>query len=204
MDIVKIQSSKIPHDVIEKAVNVLKQGGIVVYPTDTAYGLGADALNEDAVGRIFIIKKRIQKPLPVIVANFTMLKQVAVTNPLGLKLGKKYWPAPLTIIFKKQPQISSALTLGLPTIGVKIPNSPVALALVRALGRPITTTSANLSGMKNNYTIDDVLRQFRDTEPRPDLLIDAGTLPEIAVSTVVDSTKGKPIVMREGPVKIAI
>lgn len=203
MEILKITQKKISPEVLKRTLDVLQSGGIIVYPTDTAYGLGVDALNEDAIGKIFIIKKRVQKPLPVVVANMTMMKEYAVENPTGMKLAKKYWPAPLTIIFSKTPKTPGALTMGLPTIGIKIPPSPVAIAIVRALGRPITSTSANISGMANNYTVDDVLKQFRDQELKPDLILDAGALPEVAVSTVVDTTKGKAEVVRKGPVDIS-
>ncbi len=202
MDIIKITPKTISPDALKRVLEVLKAGGIIVYPTDTAYGLGVDALNEDAIGKIFIIKKRVQKPLPVVVANLTMMKTYAVTNPIGEKLAKKYWPAPLTIIFEKKDTTPAALTMGLPTIGIKIPPSPVAITIVKALGRPITSTSANISGMANNYTVDDVLKQFRDQELKPDLILDAGPLPEVPVSTVVDTTKGKITVIRKGPVNV--
>lgn len=187
---------------MQRVLSALRTGGMIVYPTDTAYGLGVDALNEDAIGKIFIVKKRVQKALPVIVANLTMLKTIAEVNPLGLKLAKKYWPGPLTIIFKKKPSVPLSLTLGMDTIGVKIPKSPVALEILKAFGRPLTSTSANISGTANNYTVDDVLKQFRDQESRPDLVLDGGALDEIPVSTVVDTTKGSIRVLRKGPVDI--
>ncbi|MFC1687874.1 L-threonylcarbamoyladenylate synthase [Patescibacteria group bacterium] len=202
MDIVKITQKTIPKIALDQATRVLKDGGIVVYPTDTAYGLAIDALNEQAVGKIFIIKKRVQKPLPVIVSDLKMLETIAKINPLGLKLAKKYWPAPLTLIFEKKDNVPSSLTLGLPTIGVKIPDSKVAIELVKALGKPITSTSANISGTKNNYSLDDVLKQFRDREARPNLYLDAGQLPEIPVSTVIDTTGDKVRVLRKGPVSV--
>jgi L-threonylcarbamoyladenylate synthase len=202
MDIIKITGKKIESFTMQRVLSALRTGGMIVYPTDTAYGLGVDALNEDAIGKIFIVKKRVQKALPVIVANLTMLKTIAEVNPLGLKLAKKYWPGPLTIIFKKKPSVPLSLTLGMDTIGVKIPKSPVALEILKAFGRPLTSTSANISGTANNYTVDDVLKQFRDQESRPDLVLDGGALDEIPVSTVVDTTKGSIRVLRKGPVDI--
>jgi len=202
MDIIKITGKKIESFTMQRVLSALRAGGMIVYPTDTAYGLGVDALNEDAIGKIFIVKKRVQKALPVIVANLTMLKTIAEVNPLGLKLAKKYWPGPLTIIFKKKPSVPLSLTLGMDTIGVKIPKSPVALEILKAFGRPLTSTSANISGTANNYTVDDVLKQFRDQESRPDLVLDGGALDEIPVSTVVDTTKGSTRVLRKGPVDI--
>ncbi|HCM68392.1 MAG TPA: threonylcarbamoyl-AMP synthase, partial [Candidatus Kerfeldbacteria bacterium] len=177
-DIVPISQHEIPSAALKRAINTLQQGGVVVYPTDTAYGLAVDALSEEAIGKLFIIKKRVQKPLPVIVASVEMLRTIAVTNPLAEKLMKKYWPGPLTIIFLKKEIVPPALTLGLPTVGVKIPDSKVARDLVRAYGKPLTSTSANLSGTQNNYSLDDVLKQFRDQEARPDLYLDAGILEE--------------------------
>lgn len=203
MNILKITKTTLQPNVLTQVLEVLKAGGVIVFPTDTAYGLGVDALSEDAIGKIFIIKKRVQKPLPVIVSDYKMLESVAELNPLGLKLAKKYWPAPLTIIFKKKDSVPAALTLGLSTVGVKMPDSKIALKLVKEFGHPLTSTSANISGTQNNYTVDDVLKQFRDQEARPDLILDAGSLSEVPVSTVVDTSEGKIKILREGPVTIS-
>ena len=202
MRVIKINPQKPELQVINLAVKTLKEGGVVVYPTDTAYGLGVDALNEQAIGKLFIIKQRVQKPLPVIVSNFDMLNDITIYTEKELEIAKKYWPGPLTIIFKKKDNISSALTLGLPTIGVRIPDNKVAIALTDNIKRPLTSTSANISGKQNCYSAEEVERVFREENSRPDLILDAGPLPQVEVSTVIEMKDGRVKVIREGPVHV--
>lgn len=181
---------------------MLRKGGVVAYPTDTAYGLAADALQAEAIGKLFIIKHRVQKPLPVIVDSMKMLNEIAEITSKERKLIKEYWPGALTIIFKKKKTVPPFLTLGLPTIGVRIPDSEVALALVRAYRKPLTSTSANITGYGNCYTAECVSRMFRDSESQPNLILDGGELPEVSVSTVV-RVEGKELkIIRQGLIKV--
>lgn len=202
MRILKINSKKPEKSIIQEAVKVIKNGGVVAYPTDTAYGLGCDPFSEQSIGKLFILKKRWQKPLPVIVANLSMLKSIAYCSEKELAVAKKYWPGALTIIFKKKEIVPPSLTLGLPTMGVRIPDATVSLALVKAFGKPITSTSANISGQDNCYSAECVDRQFMESEVKPDLIIDGGELPPVPVSTVIQIEDGKIKILREGPVKI--
>lgn len=202
MDIVKVDPKRPDKKVIERAAAVIRNGGVVAYPTDTAYGLAVDAVNEHAIGKLFIIKRRVQKPLPVIIGSLEMLNTIATVAPAEHTLIKKYWPGPLTIIFKKKETVPPFLTLGLPTIGARMPDSPVAVALAKAAGKPLTSTSANISGKGNCYTAECVNHMFSAQDAQPDLLLDAGELPEVPVSTIV-AVEGKSIkVLREGPVKV--
>lgn len=202
MDILRIDPKSPDINVIKKAAAIILAGGVVVYPTDTAYGLAADALNEHSIGKLFIIKQRVQKPLPVIVDSETMLKKLAEVTSEEKKLIKKYWPGPLTIIFKKHKDVAPFLTLGLPTIGVRIPDNKIALDLVKACNTPLTSTSANITGQGNCYSVDCVMKMFQATENQPDLIMDAGELEEVPVSTVAQVVLKKINVLRQGPIKI--
>lgn len=202
MDIVRIDLNNPDAAVIDQAAKVLKEGGVVAYPTDTAYGLAADALNENAIGKLFIIKQRVQKPLPVIVDSQAMLKKIADITPKEKKLMDQYWPGALTIIVKKKASVPPFLTLGLPTVGVRIPDLAVAKALVTVAGTPLTSTSANISGKGNCYNAECVQRMFQSRDTMPDLILDGGDLPEVPVSTVIQITEKGMEVIREGPVKI--
>lgn len=202
--VIKINPEKPEASALKEALAILLAGGVIVYPTDTAYGLGVDALNDAAIGKIFLIKKRVQKPLPVLVSGVAMTRQVAEVSDRAVAMMKRYWPGALTIILPKKPAVPFSLTLGLPTIGVRQSASLVAQALVRKLKRPLTSTSANISGKGVAYSVDEVLRHFRDAELQPDLILDAGLLPEIPASTILDLTEKSPKVLREGPVKVDI
>lgn len=202
MRIERINPKKPELAIIMQAVEIIKNGGVVAFPTDTAYGFAVDALSEEAIGKLFIMKKRIQKPLPVIVSNIKMLKQIAIPVEKEIKIAKKYWPGPLTIIFKKKEFVPSALTLGLETIGVRIPDNKVALALINHFGKPLTSTSANITGQPNCYTAEAVERQFREEFCQPELILDAGELEGVPVSTVIQVVDNKIKILREGPVKI--
>ncbi|XOU94416.1 MAG: L-threonylcarbamoyladenylate synthase [Candidatus Kerfeldbacteria bacterium] len=202
MEIIKINPNSPESTKIKEAAKVIKEGGVVVYPTDTAYGLAADALNADAIGKLFIIKQRIQKPLPVIVDSEKMLEKIAEVTTEEQKIIKKYWPGALTLIFKKKDIIQPFLTLGLPTVGVRMPDYKIAIQLVKEAGTPLTSTSANISGKGNCYTPECVQRMFQGADSQPDLIMDAGELDEVPVSTVAQVEGKKVNTLREGPVKI--
>lgn len=202
MQIEKINPQKPEIAVIKKAAEIILAGGIVAFPTDTAYGLAANAIDEKGIGKLFIIKQRVQKPLPVIVDSQKMLNSIAEVTKNEEELIKKFWPGALTIIFKKKKIIPPFLTLGLPTIGVRIPDNKVALALVKACDKPLTSTSANVTGKGNCYDPDCVRRMFQSIDAQPDLILDAGELPEIPVSTVVQVEPKRINIIRQGPVKV--
>ncbi|MFA6098903.1 MAG: L-threonylcarbamoyladenylate synthase [Patescibacteria group bacterium] len=202
MQVIKINLKKPESSAIKQAVSIILAGGVVAYPTDTAYGLAANALDEKSIGKLFIIKHRVQKPLPIIVNSLAMLSKVAEVTPKEKKLIAKYWPGPLTVIFNKKDSVPPFLTLGLPTIGVRIPDSLVAQALVKVCNKPLTSTSANITGKGNCYSPECVTRMFQDSETQPDLLLDAGDLPEVPVSTVAQVVDNKIKVIRKGPVKV--
>lgn len=183
-----------------KALQVLQEGGIVVYPTDTVYGLAVDAFNIQAIGKLFVLKRRVQKPLPIIAHNMVKVKEIAEVNKKQEALMKKYWPGAITFVVTKKDVVPNALTLGLTTIGIRIPASPVPVMLAEMLGRPITSTSANISGDSVGSTIDEISRQFRTVDQEPDYYLDAGELDEQEPSTVVDISKEIASILRKGPV----
>ena len=186
---------------ILEAVNVLNRGGAVIYPTDTVYGLAVSILREDAIERLFKIKKRpSSKPVPIIVRDIAMVKKFAFVNSKIEKVLNEVWPGPVTVVLEKKRDIPVSLTGGRQTIGMRIPDCPVTKLLMEHLEWPITATSANFSGEPSlNYSMD-VRRAFETAHPRPDLFLDAGDLPNNTPSTILDLTGSRPKILRVGPV----
>lgn len=189
---------------IAMAVKYLRAGKAVVYPTDTAYGLGVDATNVRAVRRLYKMKGRgYSKPTHVIVKNCAIAQNLTMANSLALKLMRKFWPGPLTIILElriRNQESWKILSAGTGTIGVRVPNNRIALALVKGLKRPITTPSANPAGGPPPYSIRDSLKQFKGKKYQPDLYLDAGKLPKRAPSTIIKIDGKKIKTIRRGPV----
>jgi L-threonylcarbamoyladenylate synthase len=188
---------------IQEAVKILKSGGVVVYPTDTAYGLAVDATNASAVGRLYHLKGRnFRKPTHVIVPNTTWLKKIVKLNKPALQLMNKFLPGPLTIVLPLNAQGKSwqKLSAGTKTMGIRIPDNEIAIGLAKQFGKPITTTSANVSGKPNCYSVPEVKKQFANSKIKPDFYFDGGKLRKLAPSTVVSVIKGVRI-LREGPIK---
>ena len=189
-----------PHaDLIDAAVRLLENGGVIAFPTGSLYGLGADALNTDAVERVFTIKRRpLDKPLLILVPDRAVVFDLAAeVTPAAKRLMDRFWPGRVTIVFKAFPELPSNLIAGTGKIGIRLPGHPVARALVSAFGRPITGTSANLFGQGGCHHIDELDAMLIE---QLDLVLDAGLLKEGIGSTVVDITGAEPIVIREGVV----
>jgi L-threonylcarbamoyladenylate synthase len=185
---------------VAKAAEILKRGGMIVYPTETAYGLGVDATNEPAVTKVFNLKKRMPaKAFHVIVSDTAMAKNYVDWTPLAEELAKKYLPGPLTLVLKKKPFVSDILTGGLPTLGIRMPDYNFCLDLAKAFGKPYTATSANISNEATCYSVNQVMLQFGDEITAVDLVVDGGLLPGVLPSTVVDATGDAPKVLRPGP-----
>lgn len=173
---------------------------IVLYPTDTLYGLGVDATRAEAVSRLQELKGRDEgKPISIVVSNISMMEEYALVTPLAQKLSQQFLPGKLTLILEAK-NLPENLTAGTGTVGVRIPNHPVPVQLVRELGKPITATSANVSGMKTERSAQAILAQFGDKASWITNVIDEGELPESAPSTVVDARGDVPIVVREGAI----
>lgn len=184
---------------IKLAVEVLKRGGLVAYPTDTVYGLGANPLNERAVSRIYEIKNRPRNlPLPLLLADKSDLLKVALIVPeIAWRLVEQFWPGGLTLVVKKNAWVPDSITAGGDTVAVRIPDHPVTIALIRGLGNPIVGTSANLSGKPSPVTAEEVRTQLGN---KVDLIVDGGRCPGGIESTVVDVSSASPAIIREGAV----
>jgi L-threonylcarbamoyladenylate synthase len=184
---------------IKLAVDVLKQGGLVAYPTDTVYGLGADPLNKEAVARIYEVKNRPHNsPLPLLLADKSDLLKVALVVPeIAWQLVEQFWPGGLTLVVKKSSLVPDRITAGGDTVAVRMPDHLVTIALIKGLGNPIVGTSANLSGKPSPVTAEEVGKQLRN---KVDLIIDGGRCPGGIESTVVDVSGTSPAIVREGAV----
>lgn len=189
-----------------RAADVLRAGGVVLYPTDTLYGLGADIFSDAAVDTIYAIKGRDErKPIHCIVADIEMAKKYGEFDEIALLLAKEFWPGALTLVLKKKQGIDTGIGRGTKTIGIRIPNNEFCLALARRFGKPYTTTSANISGETPQRSVAAILAQLEHTHiPKYvgmiDLIVDAGKLPRREASTVVDLCGARPVILREGAV----
>jgi len=199
--VVKIDPRRPEKKIIENAALVIRRGGLVVFPTETFYGLGANALDGRAVKKIFRVKGRPEnKPLIVLIANKKDLRRLAsYIPPVAYKLINKFWPGPLTLIFKRKKIIPKEVTAGGSTIAIRLSSHPVALALVRAAGVPITAPSANLSGRPPHQTIRGALKEL-GKHKEIGLFLDGGTTPLGKPSTILDLTKKPPKILRTGSI----
>jgi len=184
---------------VERAIHILKNGGIVAFPTDTVYGLGANAFNEDAVLKVYEAKARPREfALTLLLADISQIKVVAEDIPkTAWKLAERFMPGALTIVLNKSIAVSNMITGEGNTVAVRVPNHPVPIALVKGLGAPITGTSANRSGEPSPITAEDVYKQLRR---KVDLIIDGGKCPIGISSTVLDLTTSPPKIIREGTI----
>jgi L-threonylcarbamoyladenylate synthase len=187
-------------EIIKKAVEILKRGGVIAFPTETVYGLGASIAYPEAARRIYDIKGRdFKKALPLVLSDVSQIDTVAVSIPEASRfLIDKFWPGPLTIIVLKTGIVPDLITAGGNTVAVRVSSNPIAREIVRELGVPITGTSANLSGSPSPISADDVSTQLGTNV---DLIIDGGKGSGIE-STIVDVTQSPLVILREGAIKI--
>ncbi len=193
--------ARLPEQALDRAVAVLQGGGVVAFPTETSYGLAVDPTNPEAVGRLFLVKRRPpEKPLLLLAADGKQLAQVVTTVPkLYLPLMEAFWPGPLTLIFPARPELDQRVTGGTGTVGVRISPHPLARELARRFGRPVTATSANLSGQLPANTPAEVVAQFG---ANVDALLDGGVVPGGLPSTVCGLRAGKLVVVRPGRIDL--
>ena len=190
--------------VVEQATRVLAQGGLVLFPTETTYGAGVDACNPEAVTKLLTYKSRREgKPLSIAVTDLAMAQQYVEVNDQANTLYQQFLPGPVTVVSLGKGMVAAGVESEFCTLGVRIPDYPLVHAVVNALGRPITATSANGSGAKRPYTIEDVLNHLSAMQTALiDLIIDAGQLPVRPPSTVIDTTLSTPITLREGGIVV--
>lgn len=186
-------------EVPRRALEVLLGGGIVAFPTDTYYALGAVATHAAAVARVFTAKRRPPTDaLPVLVADRDQWRSVVAELPdIALRLAGRFWPGALTIVCRRAPHLPAVLTGGGETIGARQPNFPPALGLCRAFGQPLTGTSANTHGMLPPVTASQVAL---DLGQAVDMILDGGRCPVARPSTVIDVTRTPPVIVRAGAV----
>lgn len=181
------------------ALEILKAGGLVAFPTDTVYGLGALAFDQAAIESLYPAKDRPpEKAIPILIAGAENLEEVADPIPmLARRLAERFWPGPLTIVLPKHPNLPAAVS-ATETVGVRVPDHEIARALLRAAG-PMAVTSANLSGRESPRTAEEAMRQLNGRIP---LVLDGGETPGGVPSTVVDISGAEPAILRAGPISL--
>ena len=185
---------------LEQGISILKKGGVVAFPTDTVYGLGA-IINPRAVERIYRVKERPRSmPLPLLLADKSQIGEVAdPVTPTAWLLAERFLPGALTIVLFKSRAVPDFITAGDKTVALRIPAHPIPVALIRGVGAPVVGTSANLSGQPSALTAEEVYVQLGG---KVDLIIDGGRCPGGRESTIVDLTGETPLILREGAISI--
>ena len=195
--LVRLDSERPESGLIESAASIIRSGGLVAFPTETVYGLGADAMSESAVQRIFEAKGRpADNPLIVHVCSAGMLDSaVRKLSEKARLLAERFWPGPLTLVLARNPKVAPSVSSGLDTVAVRMPGCRVALDLIRSAGTPVAAPSANTSGRPSPTTAAHVLS---DLDGRIDMILDGGTTTIGVESTVLDMTTDPPLILRPG------
>ncbi len=196
--IIDINSTS-PDKIIARTVEVLQAGGIVIFPTETTYGAGVDATNQQAVDRLLSYKSRREgKPMSIAVPNQAEAAKYVEVNPSAQKLFDRFLPGPVTVVCQSKNKVATGVASEFGTLGIRIPDYQLILDIVEAYGKPITATSANASGEKRPYTVQDIFDRLSQKQQNLiDLVLDAGELPHNPPSTVIDTTLSTPVVMRD-------
>ena len=186
---------------LEKASEFIKQGKIVVFPTETVYGIGTNGLDGKAVRKLYEVKKRpLNKPISLLVSNMEMVKSIAKDiSEVEYKIMEKFFPGPLTIILKKKDIVPDIVTAGHDTVGVRMPSGEIARKLVELSGVPIATPSANTSGQPSGINLAEIKEQFKENV---DFYIDGGNSELGISSTIVQVIDGKIEILRQGSITL--
>jgi L-threonylcarbamoyladenylate synthase len=188
--------------VLERTVAVLRRGGNAVFPTDTLYGLGCNALDATAVGKVFDIKHRSYvKALPMLVRDLSWARELAYMTPEQEKLIEQFWPGKVTFVLPRRPIVPAVMCGGGQTVGIRAPDYPFLQTLLRHLGYPIAGTSASRTGTEPTNDATRIGTDFAQTAPQPDIVLDAGLLPDSLPSTVLDLSGRVPRILRQGAVR---
>ena len=183
-------------DNIKKAAEIVKQGGLVIYPTDTVYGLGCDPFNKEAVQKVHSTKKRRHTPLPILGDTIENISKISRISDEALNIAKKIWPGPITFVLPKK-KLSDLVTAGSNTVGVRIPRNSISLRLIELCDGLLVGTSANLSGKRSSLTANQAYDQIGK---RVDIVLDGGATELRRESTVIKLINGKIEVLREGAI----
>jgi L-threonylcarbamoyladenylate synthase len=184
---------------IRDASIIVKKGGLVIFPTETVYGLGCDPFNIDSVQRIIDIKGNRKKPLPILASSITAILKVAELSLNGKKLANNFWPGPLTIIFPKKSTLPDIVTFHKDNVGIRIPDNNVAIKLIQLIGGLLVGSSANKTNEKAPKEIDEISEELKEMV---DIVLDGGPTSTGIPSTVVDLTSEKPMIIREGLINL--
>jgi len=199
-EILKISDKYSEELILTRAADILTSGGIIAYPTETFYGLGANATNEKAIQKIFSVKGReFKNPISLIIGETDDIYALVQDVPeLAQKLMATFWPGALTIVFKASASVSTLLTAGSGKIGLRVSSHPGAVGIVRKTKKPLTATSANLSGAPECTSAFEVALQLGD---KVDAIVDLGNTPGTKGSTIIDVTTTPPVILREGAIR---
>jgi len=193
-----VAANSLDTPLVARAVDVLRDRGVVAYPTDTFYGLAVDPRSSEAVSKLFRVKRRSPSTaIPLIASSIEQAERVAIFSPADIRLAQRFWPGPLTLVMPARPGLADAILAGGTTVAVRVPAHPIACALATEFGFCITSTSANESGEPPAVTADDVVSAVGE---RIDLLLDAGPTAGGPPSTVVEMTAEGPRLIRAGAV----
>ncbi len=186
----------------EVTASVLNKSGIIIYPTETLYGLGAPAVNEDSLEKVFNIKGRLQgKPIPILVRDNEMLSEFAVVTDEAVRLIEKFLPGPLTLVLEQKRKLPYLISAGTGKIAIRISGYRFVARLFNFLSEPLTSTSANISGQENIFSFNEIYETFNS---KVELIVDSGNLPRSKGSTVIDLTVKPAEIIREGDISGAI
>lgn len=184
---------------LRSAARAVASGGLLVFPTDTVYGLGCDPFNERAVRKVFLAKRRRRLPLPVLGSSLSDLQRVCVLNDKVIRAAQAFWPGPVSLVVKKRKTLSDLVTAGLATVAVRIPCNLAALEVLRFCGGLLVGTSANLSGREPPATLSGISEEI---VRQADLCIDGGRSLYGIPSTVIKLRRGSPVLLRKGAVPL--
>jgi L-threonylcarbamoyladenylate synthase len=199
--IVDISKAGSVHEAALKAKAALETGGIIIYPTDTSYGIGVNALDSTAVLKVYELKRRMRsKPMHIVVKNLEDAKNYAEVTETAQILAGAFLPGPLTLVLNKRHVVPFVTTAGLNTVGIRIPNNPFTMELMNLITFPITATSANVSELGDAYSVEEIKTQYGEEIEKVGLIVDAGPLPRQKPSTLVDLTGLDWKILREGPI----
>jgi L-threonylcarbamoyladenylate synthase len=197
--IVKVDAASPDEKIIERAAKLIARGDVIVCPTDTGYAFSANALDNRAITKVFQLKGRsFSNPIHIAVGSIEEAENYAHVNEAARYLAGHYLPGALTLVLKKKETIPSLLVAGLATVGIRIPDNQVILRLVEKVGKPLTTTSANISGKPTPYAVEEITAQLGDSIQNVALILDQGPLARRDLSTIVDLSVSPPQLIRQG------
>jgi len=197
--IYKVNPKRIDEVVLRKVADMIRDGKLVAFPTETVYGLGTNAFNEEAVERLFVVKGREKKPVSVIISDFDVIHEIAKPNPIAVRLMERFFPGPITVIVKRRDVIPDVVTAGSDKVGIRMPNYRIPIEIARFSEVPIATPSANISGKPSPTRAEHVIQ---DLMGKIDAIVDGGETPLKIESTVIDTTTKPPRILRVGAIHV--